>query len=64
MTSARNANEEYRLLSRIAEAASDWALAAHDPEFAELCGGVEKLQAHLFDCVVSYENWSRANAGE
>lgn len=60
----RNGTEEFRFLSRIAEAASDWAMAEHDPDFAEHCGGLDKLKAHLFDCVVAYENWERASQSE
>lgn len=48
-------SDHLKLLEAVAEAASDFRLARRDAEFAEINGGIEKLERHLFDAVTSWE---------
>jgi hypothetical protein len=58
--------EERRLelLSAIAEAASDMALAKRDRQFASLNGGVRNIEAELFVKVSAYESFVSENIGD
>lgn len=48
-------SDHLKLLEAIAEAASDLKLGKHDQDFAELNGGIEKLERALFDKTSSWE---------
>jgi hypothetical protein len=48
-------SDHLKLLEAVAEAASDLKLAKRDSNFAELNGGLEKLERILFDRTSSWE---------
>lgn len=50
-------DDELKLLRAIASALSDYRMALQHKEFADMHGGVAKLQANLFSIADEYEKW-------